>query len=65
MKKSVLRYLLSELDYSMSCVSDFSSVDNITLYWHYWHIEFIIGLLNRFDIVVFYDDVSRSWEVAQ
>ena len=65
MKESVLRYLLAELNHSMAHIKDFSRVDNMSFYWHYLHIEFIICLLNRCGIVVFYDDVLRSWKVVK
>ena len=65
MKESVLRFLLGELNHSMFRLGDFSCFDGVLAYWHYWHIQFIVSLLNRQGIIVFYDDVSRSWKIVK
>lgn len=65
MKESVLHFLLGELNHSMSRLHDFECAAGVLEFWHYWHIEFIVTLLNRQGIIVFYDDVSRSWRIVK
>lgn len=65
MKESVSCFLLGELNHSMSRLGDYSRLDGVLAYWHYWHIEFIVNLFNRQGVVVFYDDVSKSWHIVK